>query len=42
MSHTQELPLSDIDRITYVFKYIKTKNKSIRVTEVVNVSYEYL
>lgn len=40
ISNTQELPLSDIDRITYIFKYIKTKNKPIIVTEVVNVSYE--
>ena len=42
LSREQEIPLSDTDRITYVFKYQKFKSKSIKVIEVTSVTYEII
>lgn len=41
-STTQNITLSQTDRITYIFKYFKLRNKKVRVYEVTNVSYEIL
>lgn len=40
LSKRQEIPLSDSDRITYVFKYQRYNRKKIEIIEVVTVSYE--